>query len=163
MHDAFSSMFHAINLAIGLAVFLGLMWWIAKANSHWWRAVGTRYRGTSRGRRLARKTPETLVITARGKTGGLVKGNVGFRVYGASRIAIHEDGLVLTQIPPFNVMCAPLFLPFGEMDLTETDWGFNRAYAFRMDGLSDIDIIVYPRVVRWIRGEIDEAPFGLGV
>jgi hypothetical protein len=147
----------AVSAAIGLAVFLGLMWFVANAHAHWWRRVAEHYRRGRMPSVLARKVPETIIVTGLGNSGG----NFGYRVYGTSGIAIGEGGLILTQIPPFNFKCPPLFLPFAEMDLRETDWGLSLAYALRMGGLPDIDVIVFPRVVSWIREHVTSAPFGL--
>lgn len=163
MKQFFSTLLQAVFTLIGLAIFIGLMWWAATANSQMWRLVATRY--GRRGRRpiIARKIPETLIIAARNSAGGIAYGNLAYRLYGASAVAVRADGLELTQIPPFNVMCPPLFLPFDGMTVTETSWAlWPQPIAVRMRQLPDLDIILRHETVRWIREHIDRTPFGLG-
>ena len=76
-------------------------------------------------------------------------------------MAIHQDGLSAWMIPPLNIMTKALFLPFNEMKLAETDWGlWDRAYAIRMSGAPDLDIVITKRTLDWIRAHIDAPPFG---
>lgn len=160
MEDAFSTVWQTVTWLIGLCVFLGLMWWIVRANAFWWRKVGADYAGRPPSRPLARKVPETIVVTGRPAS----RAAIGYRVYGASVIAIHSDGLALDQIPPLNIHCPPLFLPFDEMVVKETDWMlWPDAYVIRMQRCPDIDIIVARRVILWVREHVDAPPFGLGV
>jgi len=155
-------MFQAVNAAVGLTVFAGLMWLAAKAYAYWWRQVARRYTRKAGTTALATKVPETVIITGRpGSEGG--GRPFGYRVYGVCRLAIHETGLSVSQIPPFNIMCPPLFLPFEDIELHQSDWSAYEVYSLRMRQLPDIDIIVFPRLVRWIREHVDGPPFGLGV
>lgn len=147
---------------VALAIFAGLMWFVVKAHSRMWRLAAARYSGRSGSPVQARKL-ESIVITRRGASGGLYTGNAAYRVYPAM-IAIHDFGLALSQVPPFNVMCPALFLPFDEMEVKSTDWALWRdPFAIRMRQSPDIDIILDREAVRWIREHIDRAPFGLGV
>ena len=159
MRDDFSAIWSFLAALIGLAVFLALMWWIARANAYWWRKVSY-YAGKRTSPPIGRKIPETLVITGRPKSNA----PAGYRQYAGAILALHKDGLALDQIPPFNVYCPSLFLPFADMEIRETDWMlWPDACAIRMRGCPDADIIVARRVIAWIRQRIDASPFGLGV
>ena len=153
MRDLFSRLWQFGSVLLGLAVFAGLMWYIARAHSHMWRQIGSRYSGSRRANPLSTKL-ETFVIAYRTKARGL-------RSYGGLMMAVHRDGLSAWLIPPLNVMTRPLFLPFKEMSLAETDWGlWDGAFALRMSGAPDVDIIITKRTLDWIREQVDEAPFG---
>ena len=159
MKEALSAFWQAMTALIGLAVFLSLMWWIVRANAFWWRKVAASYAGKPVSRSLARKVPETIVVT--GRPGSTAP--AGYRQYAGATIAIHADGLSLDQVPPFNIHCPPLFLPFAEMEVRETDWMlWPDAYVIRMRRCPDADIIVAKRVVAWVREHVDAPPFGLG-
>ncbi len=146
---------------VGLAVFLGLLWWLARMHSWWWRIVGARYASEATRPLIARKFPETVIITARPEAKP-ARSKFGYRLYGVCRIAIHDGGMSISQPAPFNVLCPPLLLPFDQMELRATDWGLSQVYSLRMRQTPGTDIIVFPRVVRWIREHVDRAPFGTG-
>lgn len=153
MRQAFSAAWHAVSVAIGLAVFAALMWWIARSHSHMWRRVAARYGGKRRDP-LARKVPETIVIAGR------IPGVGDYRQYAGASVGIHRNGLSLSLVPPLNLMCSPLFLPFDRMELASTYWAmWPEPMAIRMAGLPDIDIIVGNDTVRWLREHSGAAPF----
>lgn len=163
MKEFFSKIWLFGSSLIGLGIFAALMWHFARAHSHMWRLAAARYAGSPRSPKIASKI-ETAVITTRGATGGLYTGNLRYRVYPGLLVAILEDGLALSLLPPFNIMCPALFLPFDEMQLKETDWAlWPNPFAIRMTRTPDLDIVVDRRVVGWIREHVDRAPFGLGV
>ena len=145
-----------------LAILLFIMWFALRLHSHMWRQVSSRYRGKPASTKIARKL-ETTVIAARG-----LRSLVRFRIrdhrkYAGLLIDIHVQGLALSLLPPFNIMCPPVFLPFDEMDLNVTDWAlWSEPYAIRMRRLPEIDIILGPETVRWIRDHVDRAPFAFG-
>ena len=144
-----------------LAIFVGLMWWVVKAHSHMWRLVAARYRGTPASARIARKL-ETAMIATRGLRAPNPFGK-HYRRY-TVLLDIHDEGLALIVVPPFNIMCPPLFLPFDEMELKPTDWAlWPDPFAIRMRRLPETDIIIGRDTVRWIREHADRAPFGFGV
>lgn len=146
-----------------LAIFVGLMWWFAKAHSHMWRLVAAQHAGRKQSPSNARKL-ESIVITRRGAMGGLYAGNAAYRVYPGVSMQIHDTGLALSLLPPLNVMCSPLFLPFEEMELMQTYWAlWPEPFAIRMRQLPDVDIILGRDTVRWIREHVDTSPFSLGV
>ena len=146
---------------VALAIFLGLMWFVARAHSHMWRQAAARYSRRNRLQSRARKL-DSIVIAKRGASGGLPFGTADFRVY-PIMIGIHDTGLSMSVIPPLNlVMCPPLFLSFDEMKLEETTWAlWPSPYAIRMRQSPDFDIIVGRDTVRWVREYTDRAPFGL--
>ena len=140
---------------LGALVFAALMWWAIGAHSAMWRQVAARYRGASTAPRLAAKIPETIIIAG---------GGMSYRVYAATAITIHADGLTFRQIAPFGIRCDPLFLPFGDMALKPTSWAlWPEPFALRLRDAPGLDIILDRSTVQWIREHVDGPPFGLGV
>lgn len=161
MVEALATVWNMLWLLIGAGIFLFVMWTYARAHSAMWRRVADRYQGRSKTPRTARKVPETIIISARGTTGPLITGNIAYRLYGATVIAVHQDGIQLSQVTPFDIMCPPLFLPFDEMELTQTSWALWREpMAIRMRRLPDEDIILARDTIRWIRSQTERSPFG---
>lgn len=164
MKAAFSAIWNALWLLIAAGVFLFVMWTYARAHSAMWRRVSDRYKGHSPTPRTARKVPDTIIITGRGTTGPLVTGNIAYRLYPGTVIAVHEDGIELSLMPLFNIMCPPIFLPFDEMELKQTTWALWREpMALRMKRLPGEDIIFARDTIQWIRSHTQRSPFGLGV
>jgi hypothetical protein len=160
LREAFSNLWQAIATFIGAAVFVALMWWVARAHSRMWRFVSACYAGRAAPAPIAVRTIDTIVIAARGSVGPLYTGNTAYRAYAGAKIAVYEDGLALSLIPPFNIMCPPIHLPFGEMDLERTDWAlWPEPFAIRMKRLPEIDIILGRDTVQWLRARTDRPPF----
>jgi hypothetical protein len=160
MKAFFSELWNLASAALGAAVFLGLMWHLARAHSFQWRIVSKAYSGRATTSLLARKVPETIVITERGARGPLAPGGAGWRNYPGVRIAVHEDGLALSLVPPFNIMCPPLFLPFVDMEVGSTWWGlWPDPLAIRMKRAPKVDMIVAQDTVRWLRDHYEHGPF----
>lgn len=158
MKDFFSDLWAAAAALLGAAVFVGLMLWAARSHSAMWRRLAAHYAGRPRGAAIAARL-ETLVIAERG-SGRLS----GYRQYAGLRLALHPDGIAagLIPIPPFNLDCKPLFLPFADMAVAETDWMlWESPVALRMKDAPDYDIIIGRDTLGWIRGHIDAPPFGL--
>ena len=144
-----------IPTLLGAAVFFGVMWQLSRAHSRMWRSF-VRYAAPPRTPALASKFPESIVITVRGRTGPLVMGNALYRLYAGVRISVHSDGLTLSLVPPFSVMCPDLFLPFSRLKLDRTSWGlWEDPFAIRMNGVDDADIVLDRSTVRWIREHRD--------
>jgi len=144
---------------VGAAVFLGLMWWAAKTRASQWQAVSNAYAARPPASPIARKTPETIIVAQRGATGPLSPG--GFRNYAGVSIAVHDDGLALSLVPPFNILCPPIFLPYDGMAVVPTSWGlWPEPVAIRMRHAPDVDIIVARDTVRWLREHSRNGPFG---
>ena len=124
------------------------------------RTCGAAFRPTIR-----RVDPrESIVITKRGEKGPLIFGNAAYRLYAGVAVTVHQDGLSLSLVPPFNIRCPPLFLPFDQMRLEPTSWGlWPEPFAIRMRRATDVDLILDRSVVSWIREHVDREPFGLGV
>jgi hypothetical protein len=146
----------------GIAVFVVIIWMIAKSHAYMWGRVSARYgrpkiRPSSRAKRL-----ETIVVAQRGALRPF-DGNAQSRQYGGTIISVADGGLQLSQIPipPLNILTRSLFLPFTEMALERTSWAlWPEPYALRMTDLPDIDIILSRDAVQWIRLETDAPPFG---
>lgn len=144
------------------AIVVFILWFALRAHSHMWRLVAARYRGKSPSSAIARKL-EVTVIAARDLRMPDPFQNPAYRNYPGLLLNIHEQGLALSLVPPFNLLCPPLFLPFDEMDLKQTHWALWREpYAIRMRRLPETDIIIGRDTARWIREHIQGAPFGLG-
>jgi hypothetical protein len=147
-----------VRLAIGASVFVALMYFALRTMSQFWRATAEAYPGRAGSQRIARKFPETIVMTSRTDDRGADRFRKGWHSYAPARIDIHEDGLVLAMIPPFDLMCAPLFLPFSEMTMADTSWAFWRQpVAIRMRQAPGIDIIIGREAAGWIRNKMDSA------
>ncbi len=160
MREAFSILWQTIASIIGAAVFVVLIWWLARAHSRMWRLVSASYAERAALPPLATRPIDTIVIAARGSSGPLYAGNTAYRAYAGVKIAAYEDGLALSLIAPFNVMCPPIYLPFDEMNLKQTSWALWREpFAIRMRGLTDIDLILGRDTVHWLRGRSDRPPF----
>jgi len=156
VRDAFSAIWHTLSMLLGITVFLFVIWTVAHLHSRMWRRVAEGYRGTSSAPRTGRKVPETIIIADRGPIGPS-----GYRVYATASIAVHEDGLQLSQVPPFNIMCPTVFLPFDEIELVQTEWAlWPQPMAVRMRRLPGVDIILARDTVQWIRSQTDRPPLG---
>jgi hypothetical protein len=160
LREAFSILWQAIATLIGAAVFVVLIWWIARAHSRMWRFVSASYAGRGTSAPIATRRMDTIIIAARGSAGPLYAGNMAYRAYAGAKITVYEDGLALSLIAPFNVMCPPVHIPFDEMRLERTDWAlWPEPFAIRMESLPEIDIILARDTVQWLRGRTDRPPF----
>ena len=161
MRDAFAAIWSAAASLLGAAVFVIVIWTIAKTYSHMWRLVSARYRMRRKTPVLARKL-ETVVVVHRGALRPFA-GDARYRQYAGTILAVTERGLRLSliPIPPLNILAPALFLPFDEMALERTDWAlWTEPFALRMRNLPDIDIILGRDTVQWIRSRTGEPPFG---
>ena len=163
MREIFSGIWQAASTLLGVLVFAAVMWWLAKAHSRLWRAVSADYPKRSNSSTIARKTLDTIVITRRGTSGPVLTGNVDYRQYAGALIRVHDSSLSASLLPPFNISCAPIELPFDEMELRPTVWAlWPEPFAVRMRRLPGLDLVLARDTVRWIRARTDKAPFGLG-
>jgi hypothetical protein len=150
-----SSLGYLVRLVIGASVFLALMYFALRAISHFWRAAAEVYAGRAASPRIARKFPESIVITGRSNGRGTDRIGRGWHVFAPALIDVHEDALVLAMMPPFNIMCGRIVLPFSEMEMKETWWAlWPQPVAIRMKRTPDIDIIVSRETARWIRDHV---------
>ncbi len=160
MREIFSAIWQAAASLLGVAVFVAIMWWVVQAHSRMWRLAADRYSGLGRGPVIARKL-ETIVVTRRGALGTMETGNANFRRYPGTMMTVTRQGLQLSQVPPLNVNCPRLFLPFDQMSLERTIWAlWSEPFAIRMTNLPDIDIILDRDTVRWLKSQTDQPPFG---
>ncbi|HEX2724920.1 MAG TPA: hypothetical protein VHN20_03765 [Beijerinckiaceae bacterium] len=158
MKSFFSSLWAGAALLVGTAAFLALMLWVARNHSRMWRRLAASYAGPRRKGAIATRL-ETVVIAGRGTAQAF-----GHRQYSAVKLALFPDGLSAwaIPIPPLNVGCPPLFLPFAEMTVAETDWMlWTDPAALRMRRSPEIDVMISRDTLRWIREHIDASPFGL--
>ena len=162
MGNAFKELWSIAASVLGLAVFIAMMWAVARAHAVMWRRVSARY---SRGRRFPASPAklETIVIA---QHGALQPFNPQARQYAGTLLSVSDNGLCLKliPIPPLNVLAPPLYLPFDEMTVARTTWAlWPEPFAVRMSGLPEIDIILARESVAWIRGRTARRPFGRDV
>ena len=163
MREIFSGIWQAASTLLGGLVFAAVMWWLAKAHSSLWRTVSADYPKRSKSSAIARKPLDTIVITRRGTSGPVLTGNVDYRQYAGALIRVHDSSLSVSLLPPFNISCAPIELPFDEMELRPTVWAlWPEPFAVRMRRLPELDLVLARDTVQWIRARTDKAPFGLG-
>lgn len=163
MRKTFEAIWSSATLAFAVALVAFILWSALRAHAHMWRQVAARYRGKPSSTSIALKL-EVAVFAARGLRGPDAFRNSEYRHYAGLFISVHDQGLALSLVPPFNIMCPALFLPFDHMELKQTDWALWRdPFAIRMRQLPHIDIIIGRETVRWLREYVDKTPFGLGV
>jgi hypothetical protein len=163
LREVFSGIWQAAANLLGVLVFAAVMWWLAKAHSRMWRTVSAVYPKRSNSSVNASKTLDTIVVTRRGTSGPVLTGNVDYRQYPGALIRVQESGLSLSLVPPLNISCAPIELPFDEMELRPTVWAlWPEPFSVRMRHLPNIDLVLARDTVQWIRAHTDRAPFGLG-
>ena len=136
------------------------MLWVARTHSNMWRRLADRYAGSLRQGAVATKL-DVWVIAERG-----VEDPLAFRQYAGLRLALHPDGISawLVAIPPLNLGCRSLFLPFAEMEVADTDWMlWTDPVALRMRRAPALDIVIGRDTLHWIREYIDAPPFGLAL
>ena len=161
MKRAFEALWYAATWAVAVAIILFIIRFALRSHSHMWRLVSASYGGKLASEAIARKL-ETIVIATRGLRTPNPFGKIGYRNHTGLILEVHDNGLALALVPPFNIMCPRLFLPFDEMELKQTDWAlWPEPFAVRMRRLPEIDIILGRDAVRWIRGHTTRPPFGL--
>ena len=128
-----------------------------------WRSVSADYPKRSRSPAGAKKFLDTIVITRRGESWPVLTGNVEFRQYAGSLVAVHGRSLSISLLPPLNILCPPIEIPFDEMELRRTDWAlWPEPYALQMRRQEDLEIVLGRDTVERIRRHTDIPPFGLG-
>ncbi|MEA1071641.1 hypothetical protein [Sphingomonas sp. LY160] len=162
MSDAFDRIWSAAAGVIGIAVFLAVMWAVARTYSVMWQRVSRPYR---RVRKTGTGTTklETIVVAQRGT---LRPFNAQARQYAGTLLSVSNSGLSLSliPIPPLNLFAPPIFLPFDEMTLVGTSWAlWPEPFAIRMKRLPNVDIILARDTVSWIRAQTQQPPFGWDV
>ena len=161
MQELFGKLWMLAWQIAAFAIVAFILWIGLRSHSHMWQLVSGRYRGKPASTTIARKL-ETALIATRGLRTPNPFGKP-YRRY-TVMLDIHDEGLALSVVPPFNIMCPPLSLPFDEMELTPTDWAlWHEPHAIRMRQLPETDIIIGRDTVRWIREHVGRDPFGLGV
>lgn len=161
MRETFEEIWSGAASLIGLAIFVVVMWMIAKSHARMWRRVSARYGERERFPSVATKL-ESIVVAQRGALKPF-DANAQYRQYAGTILSVAKSGLRLSlvPIPPLNIMAPALFLPFDEMTLHRTNWAlWSEPFAIGMKGLHDIDIILGRETVAWIRSRTDRPPFG---
>ena len=158
MKDFFSELWIAAAALVGAALFVGLMLWLARSHSAMWRRLAAIHAAPRRRGAIATKL-EVWVIAER-RSGS----PRAYRQYAGLKLALHPDGISawLIPIPPLNLGCRPLFLPFAGMEVANTDWMlWTDPVALRMRRAPALDVIIGRNTLRWIREHVDAPTFGL--
>jgi hypothetical protein len=144
-----------ISFLIGASVFVGLMYFATKSYALRWRLMAGRYGSSTGSSVLARKTPETIVITKSGANGSVIAGNFSYTLYSWSSLQVHENGLGFSTIFPVSLICPPFFLPFNQMKLEAAKWDlWSKPIAITMNGLPEHVVIFHGNTIEWISNHV---------
>lgn len=164
MQDLLSIWGLFIRTAVGFGMVALLLFFAQRTISQHWRKVAEHYAGQPVSRRLARRFPETVIVTGRVAHRDRRWRLTGWHAYAAVRMDLHDDYLALSMILPFSVLCPPLLLPVAEMELDETWWlTLSEPVAIRMRRTPDIDMIVRGSAAQWLRDALSKRAEGIGV
>ena len=145
---------------IGFGVFFGLAFWGLYRSSEMWRALAARYGQAKHTPVLARKIPETIVISEAGSNGWRLGWRQGYALYSWTIIEVLEDGLLISAIPPVNLVCKEIYLPFDMMTIKSHPWMlWQEPYAISMKKAPDLMLIIGLDTSQWIRRNTGYAPF----
>jgi hypothetical protein len=145
---------------IGFGVLFGLLFWSVDIQAKMWRALVACYGQAKQTPVLARKIPETIVIF-KGDYNSLRFGwRQNYMLYAGASFSILEDGLLITALPPGNIIFKDIYLPFDEMKIGPHPWMlWKEPYAISMDKASDLVVIIGQDTLQWLRQNTGAAPF----
>ena len=151
MGEIFEQAYLAVVGALSLAFFGGVAITIMQAGLSRWREFETLYLQTNPRQPLARKMAGTMRISKPGYRWGPLSGDhKANRRHPPVFVAVHEDGLALSIVPPFQFGCRDLFLPFAKMTVVPAKWDLlSDAYAIRMDGVEGLEILMFSNIMEW--------------
>jgi hypothetical protein len=144
---------------IGFGVLFALLYFSVNLHAKMWRALAAHYGQSKQTLVLARKIPETIVISKSGYKGLGVGWRQGYGLYSWTIISVLEDGLLISAIPPVNFVCKDIYLPFDGMTIERHPWRlWQEPYAISMDKASDLMIIIGQDTLQWLRQNTGRAP-----
>jgi hypothetical protein len=147
---------------IGFGVLFGLLYVSLNLQAKMWRALAAHYGQAMHTPVLARKIPETIVIAKRGANGWQQGWRQGFMRYPWTIVSVLEDGLLISAIPPVNLFCKDIYLPFDVMKIERHSWMlWQDPYAISMDKASDLIVIIGQDTLHWLRQNTGRIPFPL--
>jgi hypothetical protein len=130
-----------------LVLFAGALYLVLRFQNARWRLLAPSY--ASSAEKPGRAVKRFATVVARG-------GMPFFTKYVGVSIAIHEDGLGLSIVPPFSAGAPALFLPFDEMSVRRTDWYLNcGSFSIRMKRNADMELIIDDGLLSWIQANTD--------
>ena len=137
---------------IGFGVLFGLLYLSVNLHAKMWRALAAHCGQSKQTLVLARKIPETIVISKSGYKGLGVGWRQGYGLYSWTIISVLEDGLLISAIPPVNFVCKDIYLPFDGMTIERHPWmAWQEPYAISMDKATDLMIIIGQDTLQWLR------------
>lgn len=145
---------------IGFGVFFGLLYLSVNLQANMWRSLVTHHGNFKYTPVIARKTPETIVISKAGYKGLRLGWRQSYGLYSWTIISVLEDGLLISAIPPVNLVCKDIYLPFDVMNIEPHPWMlWQEPYAISIDKTSDIIVIIGQDTLQWIRQHTGRPPF----
>lgn len=145
---------------IGFGVMFGLLFWVVNLQAEMWRALVARYGQAKQTPVIARKIPETIVISKSDYKGVRLGWRQDYASYSWTIISVLEDGLLISAIPPVNLVCKDIYLPFDAMDIGPHPWRlWKESYAISMNKASDLIVIIGQDTLQWLRQNTGRAPF----
>jgi hypothetical protein len=149
-----------IRSLIGFGVLFSLLYLSVNLQAKMWRALRAHYCQAKHMPVIARKIPETIVMFKSDDKILRFGWRQNYAVYYWSIISIVEDGLLISAIPPVNLVCKDIYLPFEEMNITPHSWMlWEEPYAISMNQASDLMLIIGQETLRWLRQNTRRAPF----
>ncbi len=130
-------------MTIGMSVFFGAMYLIYFRDSYYWRYLGKFYEAPWE-RPLETRHFQHAVAYGEG---------VASRSYnGLLTIGVHQMGLALKIIPPFNFFHKPLFIPFSEIKGWKQFWYLNsKSYELELKSAPDVKLVMPASQVEWLQ------------
>lgn len=135
---------------VSLALCLGVMAYIIFSSNSRWRDFETMYPARNAGEPIARKLSGMVRISRPGFRWGHLSGDLKSHRHPPVWFGVYDDGLSLSIMPPFKYGCRDLFLPFARMSVEPATWDWvTDAYGLQMEGVDDLEIVVFPNVLEW--------------
>jgi hypothetical protein len=123
---------------IGFGVLFGLLFLSFYLQAKMWRALVACYGQAKQTPVLARKIPETIVISKSDDNILRFGWRQNYGNYNWTIISILKDGLLISSITPVNTICKDIYLPFDEMKIEPHPWMlWEEPYAISMDKAPD--------------------------
>ena len=145
---------------IGFGVLFGLLFLSVHLQAKMWRALVACYGQAKQTPVLARKIPETIVISKSDDNILRFGWCQNYENYNWTIISILEDGLLISSITPVNTICKDIYLPFDEMEIEPHPWMlWEEPYAISMDKAPDLKVIIGQDTLKWLRQNTGRAPF----
>jgi hypothetical protein len=120
-------------------LFFGALWRFAGR----WRYLAERY-AADPGRPRERRGLQSAVLLGLG----------GYNVLkGILKVGVHDTGISLRILPPFNLFHKPLFVPFQEIEGWKTTWYLDsRSTELAFRRAPDVKMVVPADLAEWIAG-----------